>query len=277
MDSHVREENMKTQYVVLAPMVAALVGCASPAPVPVNFQMSHQKVARTAHHWDVVADDVVSETLREIAEKAQLQGRGVFVAPTRNSAFNTAFREFMITRMVNRGANVSVCRGETGGAGGFAASAPDVEIVYDIQLVKHGDDLPAYQPPRWTLLAAGVAVVRDVILDGHGTAGTIGGIALGEWGAGHWANPTRTEIIVTTTIAENNRFVSRKSDIYYVPENDTKLFMQRVAQRSPCPGEKQMAAAGEEESNAEFARQQMIERGMARSNPKWRSSAAYSY
>lgn len=270
---------MKTNYAVLASAVVALVGCASPAPVPVNFSLSHQKVARTAHHWDVVADDVVTETLREIVEKPLLQGRGVYVSQTKNTAFNAAFREFMITHMVNRGANVSVCKaGMVKAGGGFAPEAPDVEVMYDVQLVKHGAELPKYQPPRWTVLAAGVAVARDAFLMGHETTGTIGGIAFSEWWAGHYANPPKAEIIVTTTIAENNRFVSRKSDIYYVPEADSKLFIQRVAQRTVCPGDKAMAIDdGAAEADREVARQEIIERGQARTNPEWRSSMAYSY
>lgn len=274
---------MKNKIPVLAAMSAAtvLLGCASPAPVPVNFQLTHQKVARTAHHWDVVAEDVVSETLRAVAEVPQLQGRGVYIAPTTNTAFSIAFREFMITNMVNRGARVSVCRDETAMTGGMSSEASDVEVTYDVQHVKHRADLPRYQPPRWTLLAAGVAVLRNVFLDGHETAGVIGGIAAAELGAGHLANPPRTEIIVTTTIAENNRFVVRKSDIYYVPEADTGLFVRRVAQRSSCPDEKKMASREDEklmaEAEREVARDELIERGQARTNPNWRNPQVFSH
>lgn len=270
---------MRSGYAMLIPITVVIVGCASPAPVPVNFALTHQKVARTAHHWDVVADDVVSETLRAITEKPQLQGRGVYISHTKNTAFNVAFREFMITHMVNQGADVSVCKSDMRtGRGGFTPEAPDVEVNYDIQFVKHGGQLPKYQPPRWTVLAAGVAVARDAFLAGDETTATIGGIAFGEWWAGHYANPPQAEIIVTTTIAENNRFVSRKSDIYYVPEADSKLFVQRVAQRTVCPGEKNVAMDdGAAEASREVTRQEIIERGQARTNPQWRNSTSYSY
>ena len=59
---------MKKNYAVLASTVVALVGCASPAPVAQNFPLSYQQVARTAHHWDVVAEDVVSQTMQAIAD-----------------------------------------------------------------------------------------------------------------------------------------------------------------------------------------------------------------
>lgn len=279
---------MKKKIAVLTALSAAavLVGCASPAPVPVNFQLSHQKVARTAHHWDVVADDVVTETLRAIVETPQLQGRGVYIARASDTAFNNAFREFMITGMVNRGARVSVCRTPEGKAG-FSPEAPDIEITYDVQHVTHRADLPRYQPPRWTLLAAGVAVLRNVFLDGHETAGVIGGIAAAELGVGHLANAPQTEIIVTTTIAENNRFVARKSDIYYVPEADAALFIRRVGYRSPCPGEAPIAAAASESAiteaereldrrEREQARKKLVDQWQERTNPNWRRPAVFS-
>lgn len=270
---------MKHSYALLIPIAAVVVGCASPGPVPVNFSMSHQKVARTAQHWNVVAEDVVAQTLDSISKSPQFGGRGVYVAPTSNTAFNVAFREFMITHLVNRSIGVSVCKDDGGGRGGFASRARDVEIKYDVQLVSHGARLPPYQPPGLTMLAGGVAVVRNVILGGDPITGTIGGIALAEWGAGHMAKAPQSEIIVTTTIVEDNRFVSRKSDIYYVPDADAKLFVQRVAARSSCPTDKPVAMTEEEaEAGREIARRELVERGMARTHPaRGGVPFAYSY
>lgn len=276
---------MKAAYALAVPVVAVMVGCASPLPVAQNFELSHQKVARAAHHWDVVADDVVGQTLRTISEKPQLQGRGVYVAPTRNTAFDAAFRSFMITHLVQRGATVSECKVGSSASPGFAQDGPDVEIRYDTQLVVHSGIGSNYQPPRLTVLASGVAVLREVFLGGDVVAGTLTGVALAEWWAGHLARPTRTELIVTTTVVENNRFVMRTKDIYYVPDGDARLFTQKVATRSACPGEK--VAASEDvrgdlatDISAELYRKEMHEREMRRINPQWRATSApfsYSY
>jgi hypothetical protein len=275
---------MKAQYVVLLPVVVAVVGCASPAPVAQNFDVSYQKVARTAHHWDVVAEDVVSQTMQAIAEKAQLQNRGVHVAPSRSTAFNTAFREFLITHLVDRGASVSACKVGHGAAPGFAEEGPDMEVQYDSQLVVHGSDTADYTLVRLTALAAGVAVVRNVARADFAdvNAALIGAAALADLAAGHRARPTRTEIIVTTTLVERNRFVARTSDVYYVPDADAQLFIQRVAQRSTCPDDKPIATVELGNDDKEGARQEMIERGMRRTNPNWRPTTyrpqtAYSY
>lgn len=284
---------MKSSYVVLIPLAAAVVGCASPAPVAENFPLSYQKVARTAHHWDVVADDVVAQTLDAIGKMPQFQGRSIVVTPSRNTAFNTAFREFMITHLVSSGAQVGVCKTVKTSGRGFQAEGPEVEVHYDTQLIVHGKDVPNYAPGRFTALAAGVAVIRNAWFDGETNAALLAAGALADFGLGHAARPTRTEIIVTTSITDQNRFVARKSDIYYVPDADARLFIQKVAQRSLCPDDKPVAMdeqvddEGKElarEEIRELARRDMHEREMRRINPSWRptgqpaiQSTAYSY
>ncbi|WP_159051668.1 hypothetical protein [Thauera aromatica] len=276
---------MKPSYAVLIPIAAAVVGCASPVPVAQNFELTRQKVARAAHHWDVVAEDVVSQTLQSVAEKPQLQGRGFFVTPTRNTAFEVAFRDFMITHLVQRGATVSECKIGSPAVPGFARDGADVEVRYHTQIIVHSGRGWDYQPPRLTLLASGVAVLREIFLDDHEVAGALTGVALAEWWAGHMARPTRTELIVTTTVVENNRFVMRTKDIYYVPDGDAPLFTQKVARRSMCPEDKTMAADDTaerlpQEIVTELARQEMLERDMRRTNSQWKPTTqppAYSF
>lgn len=266
---------MKARCFLLLPIAAVMAGCASQVPVATNFSLSHQKVARTAHHWDVVAEDVAERTLDSISGKEELHGRAVYVAPARNTAFNTAFREFMITHLVSNGASVSVCKRDE--KTGFSSDRPEVEIQYDTQLVVHGTESPKYRPGVLTLLAAGVAVLRNVSVPGPNTA-LVGGAALIDLAAGHAALPTRTEIIITTTVIEDNRFIARRSDVYYVPDDDARLFTQAVNPRSQCPDSESSASAQADEKNrAKIARQEMYERAMRRTNPLWRGSASYSY
>lgn len=266
---------MKRRYALLIPAITAMFGCASPVPVAENFPLSYQKVARTAHHWDVVADDVVSQTLQAISEKQQLQGRGIFVPAGRSTAFNTAFRDLLITRFVDSGAAVSVCRNAPGAKGGFAMDSPDVEVQYETQIISHADQPPYYRPGELTILASGVAVAYNVaaasLTRAQGTGAVIGLAALADWGLGHVAAPTRTEVIVTTTIAERNRFVVRRSDIYYVPDGDAKLFVQRVARQSVCSEDMPASSAAvSNPADVELARQEQMARDMRRVNPEWR-------
>lgn len=277
---------MKHRYALLIPIAVAVtvVGCASPMPVAKNFELSQQKVARAVHHWDVVAGDVAGQTLQAIADRPQLQGRGIYVAPARSTAFEVAFRSFMITNLVQSGATVSECKVGTPTGAGFSADGADVVVRYDTQVVVHSGRGADYQPPRLTVLAAGVAVVREIFLGGENVAGTLSGLALAEWWAGHLAKPTRTELIVTTTVVENNRFVMRTKDVYYVPDGDVRLFSQKVADRSVCPSDRTVAVEEGDgvpkEIATELARQELIERDMKRINPQWKprnQGTSYSF
>ena len=275
--------------ILLASVAAALVGCASPVPVAQNFDAVQQKVARTARHWDVVAGDVAAQTLNAISKDPRLMGRSVYVANARATVFNTAFREFVITNLVNEGAAVSVCKTDESSPG-FAQDAPEIVVTYETQLVKHASRTPDYQPGRYTALALGVLVIRNIILGGDETTGTIAGIALSEFGYGHLARAPATEIVVTTTIAEHNKFVMRRSDIYYVPDEESSLYSSVVQRRSACAAdnveadadadmdaEKGLDAKGVSVTeiqavDVEAGQQRRFAREMQRVNSNWRGS-----
>ena len=87
-----------------------------------------------------MTEAAASQALRLVAEKPQLQGRGFFVSPTRNTAFEVAFRDFMITHLVQRGASVSECKIGSPAVPGFARDGADVEVRYQ----------PTTQPPAYS-------------------------------------------------------------------------------------------------------------------------------
>lgn len=276
---------MKKRYITLVPLVLAVFGCASPVPVAHNFPATTQKVARTAQHWDVVAKDVVAQTTIAINANPVLQKRGIFVPePYKNTAFNVAFRDFLISNMVNQGFPVSVCKSTQTSATGFAMDGPDVEIQYDTRIIGHGARMPSYIPGSITALAGGVTVIYNMFENMSPESAFAAGAALtvlADVAASNFSTPTGTELIVTTTITENNRYIMRKSDIYYVPDADANLFIQNVAQRTTCPqGTSPVAQASYEMDpvDVEASRYAMFKREMKRWNPSWLSNAeAYSY
>lgn len=273
---------MKQRIIALGLFAAlSLVGCAAPTPVAQNFPLTYQKVARTAQHWSVMADDVVAQTAKYLASNQALQGRGVFVpASSKNSAFDATFRDFLIDRLVDRGMQVSVCAAPPRGTG-FATS-PDVYVKYETRIIGHSE-LPYYRPGVLTALAAGVFVGRsiansDLSYDARGLAG-VAVAGLVDLAIANMPRPTRTEIVVTTSIEEGNRFLMRRSDIYYVPDYEADLFIQRVAHNPLCPSEQVAASATNDIAAADDAqyRRQWFANEMRRINPEWRPPSAQSF
>jgi hypothetical protein len=252
----------------VAPIAALLTACASPVPVAENFPLTYQRVARSAQHWDVVAADVGQQTSAMLNSHPALKGRPVFVGDGyRSTAFNVAFRNFLTNHMVRNGLPVNVCRAGRVTQGGFVAEPAEVSVQYEAQLVEHAT-VPHYRPGMLTALAAGVVVGRALAVSHFdGTEASIIGLglaALADVGLGHVARPTRTELIITTTIAEQNRYIMRRSDVYYVPDGDAFLFVSHYSHPSPC------ATVAGLPRTAEDARAEMYATSMRRSNPLWR-------
>lgn len=277
---------MNKRYALcLIPFALSLFGCASPVPVAQNFPASLQKVARTAHHWDVVANDVVDQTIAAINSTPVMQNRAIFVPRLADaSAFDASFRDFLITSMVNRNLPVSVCGSSALQKSGFTLENPEMKIHYDARVIQHRAGVPKYVPGLYTALGAGVAVLRNAaaadLTRGEGNIGIIGFGALLDTVRANVALPTSTELLLTTTIEEDNRFIMRRSDIYYVPDGDVNLFVDSVVQRSTCSDEmlalaennahiKANARAEAANARAESSRAEMVIRNMRRINPDW--------
>lgn len=268
----------KRHALCLIPLAAILFGCASPVPVAQNFPVTSQKVARTAHHWDVVANDVVDQTIAAINATPVLQNRAIFIPRiTDASAFDASFRDFLITNMVNRNLPVNVCDSSSLQKSDFMLENPEVQIHYEARIVQHRAGVPKYVPGLFTALGAGVAVLHNAaasdLTRGQENLGIIGFGALLDLARANVAVPTSTELLLTTTIAENNRFIMRRSDIYYVPDGDVNLFIDSIAQRSTCSDEIVALADGNArartDARSEASRVEMVIRDMRRVNPDW--------
>lgn len=208
---------------ILAGAVAVLAGCASKAPIPLaeNFELTVQPKVRSAGHWDLLSRDVVAQTLGTLEKSGIDPNTQLHVAlPPNPSEFDLAFREFLITKLVQTGAGVR--------------QRPDqalLEVTYHTQVVRHNSDRPHFIPGQFTMLASGLIAaygLRNQHLDMHLLA------SLGVTGAMDYAasvntgGPTHTEMILTTTVTRDGQYIARKTDVYYLENVDAPLFMRNA-------------------------------------------------
>ncbi len=267
------------KWLYLAASAAVIAGCASPVPVAQNFPRSYQKVARTAQHWDVVAKDVITQTEKMVAGSERFKSRDFYVPVNqRNSFFDSTFREFLIDHMVASGMPVVACPSADTSAG--FQSAPEITVNYETRVVKHAE-MPEYQPGLMTVLATGIYALNGVsTLDGRDPKiiGAIAGVAAVDTWIAQMPKETRTELIVTATIQEGNRFIMRRSLIYYVPDGDLDLFATRRPGRSTCgnapstapSATAQLDTRDSREADMERLRSEQVQRDMIRFNPNYR-------
>jgi hypothetical protein len=217
---------MKIPHATLIAFALVTAGCASQVPVAETYPVSYQKKMKASHHWDVLAADVVAQTKASLKRNNYLDGRELYVVPAeQKTAFNRAFGNFLTSQLVNQGLPVSTKR------------EGSVVVQYETQLVKHNSERPNYAPGMLTTLTAGVLVARDVALHASGESLYLGGMALvglADLGYGRLAGgPTKTEVIVTTSITDDGHYLARKSDVYYLEDVDASLFVEAPADVSP--------------------------------------------
>ncbi|MBI3102128.1 MAG: hypothetical protein HYY98_11320 [Burkholderiales bacterium] len=205
---------------VLAGAVATMVGCANRAPIPLaeNFELTVQPKVRSAGHWELVSRDVVAQTLATLDKVGVAPGTPLHVAlPPNPSAFDVGFRDFLITKFVQSGAAVQQMPGEA------------LDVTYHAQVVRHNSERPHFIPGQFTMITAGLMAaygLRHEHLDAQLLAG-LGLAAAADYGASiNSGGPTNTEMILTTTVARGGQYLARKTDVYYLENADTPLFMR---------------------------------------------------
>lgn len=203
----------------------ALAACSSlDVPRADRYPASDQKKARAVHHWDVLADDVAGR----IADKIRQWPPGeypIHVSTVSDASFNQGFRKLLSTRLLDRGVALST-------------QPSGVQLVVETQVVQH----PAATmnlnraPMPVTRLALGIAVARDLVHAppaAASVAGSLGAMALladatsylTEGGAS--AGPTRTEVLITTSLENADRYLARTADVYYIEDADAVLYQAK--------------------------------------------------
>lgn len=205
---------------IVAGAVATMVGCASRAPIPLaeNFELTVQPKVRSAGHWELVSRDVVAQTLATLDKAGIASGTQLHVAlPPNPSAFDVGFRDFLITKLVQSGAAVQQMPGQA------------LDVTYHAQVVRHNSERPHFIPGQFTMLTAGLMAaygLRHEHLDAQ-LLGTLGLAVAADYGASiNSGGPTNTEMILTTTVARGGQYIARKTDVYYLENADTPLFMR---------------------------------------------------
>ncbi|CAN7555807.1 hypothetical protein [Acidovorax sp. Leaf78] len=213
-----------------AAAVLLMAGCSSlDVPRADNYPATDQKKARAVHHWDVLADDVASR----IASKISAWPAGeypIYVSTIAgDTSFNNGFRKLLITRLLDRGVTLST-------------QPTAVTLTFETQLVQHEARVVSKGPMPWTRLALGVGVARDWHLYHQSAGSMLGGIvalgaitdltqyAISGAAAG---GPTRTEVLITTSLESADRYLARTADVYYIEQDDSVLYKAKAPEPPP--------------------------------------------
>jgi hypothetical protein len=211
---------------VVSLSLLAVAGCsASPLPLArenLSRQDFTQEFLRGAQHWKILARETVDDVLacveghvvlNEETERyepvcaqdtAGLAGRSFFVELVDTATpFGRAFHEFLTTALVQRGQTVS-------------HSAEGALIVRSrMRFVSREGSVPVHSVPgSYALLGTGIWALEDTSLVRMLALGTLAdAYIVANDGGG-------AQIIVTTSLMDEDRFVMRRSNGYFIENAD---------------------------------------------------------
>ena len=203
---------MRAVFIVL--LLLLLASC-SRIPQPASYAFSEQQKMQAAHHWDVLASDVANQINNQLVVSDFID-RTVFVKSTcgtdaipcergETTTFNEGFRDLLITRLVNFGVPTS-----------FEKNVNDIEVNYKVQVIYHASKRYTMAPGTLTALTALVSVVRHA-------PSALQAIALAAGlDVANSASPINGhyEVIITTSMVTDEKYLFRTSDIYYINDPD---------------------------------------------------------
>lgn len=221
-------------------VVAAILcisGCATQfadVPAPTRFQNTDQLRVQAAEHWRAIANHVAAQIASDVQSK--LGSRALFVpSPSDEQPFVSGFRELLATALVQQGLPVSV----------RAENAMTVDVAYSIYKFQPDRLQNTYYYGDATMLATGLWALGGVVAADVATkvgvdvgakmlavAAGVEGFSWmnGEvWGRSKYASGSvpRSEILLTATLVDGDRIVSRNSNIYYATDEDKALYWDR--------------------------------------------------
>lgn len=194
-----------------------VAGCAvpySPAPVATNFPSTQQAKLQAAAHWGVIARHMVKELGPTLKVNAR---RAFYVAPMQGSTFSKAAATHLVTALVNEG--YAVVKNPEPGV---------LKLELDTQVVAFSAKRPQYKfAGERTALVAGAWVLTGI----DHTIEWLASAAIATEDAYSWfrsqfatgATP-RTEIVVTLSVADEQRYYARTTSVYYTVDEDRALY-----------------------------------------------------
>jgi len=194
-----------------------VAGCAvpyTPAPVATNFPSTQQAKLQAAAHWGVIARHMA----RELGPTFKVNARRAFyVAPQQNSPFSQAVATHLVTALVNEGYIV--------------VKNPDpsaLKVELDTQVVAFAGNRPQYKfTGERTALVAGAWALTGI----EHTVEWLATAAIATHDAYSWfrsefatgATP-KSEIVVTLSVADDQRYYARTTSVYYTVDADSALY-----------------------------------------------------
>lgn len=202
-------------------LVLLFVTACTRIPQSEVYSYTEQQKMQAAHHWNVLANDVANRINNELVLKGYLEtpvhvrhscGLPDNCGEGETFPFDEGFNDLLTTQLVQFGVPTQAVQEED-----------DLLVEYKVQVLYHqAQRIQSPRPGVITALTAGIMVLRDAPAEVIAIAASAAIDALWSTSSanGHY------EVIITTSIVDDNVYVMRSSDIYYVNDKDFWHYQQ---------------------------------------------------
>lgn len=207
---------MHMRIVTLVASTMLLAGCVAPyteAPVATNFKTENQKKLQSASHWQLIAEDTSAQLIRALPSTQQ----GLYVVQNaEQSPFQKAFNQQLISSLIAAGYPVMKHSNDR--------STLTVDVKADpVRFTKNPKRAPLVGEA--TTLAGGLWVLRNIYRDTSPGAAMMGAAVSYDiynyLNSQYASGPTpKTELVVTASISDNNRYYANSTNVYYTTDSD---------------------------------------------------------
>lgn len=213
-------------FFINALLLIFICSCTSRITEPINHPYSQQKKMQASHHWELLADDLANRINNELIRSDNID-TAVFVKevcgdestpcrPNETSTFNEAFRDLLITKLFNFGIPTN-----------SQVDSEAIEILYKVQVVRHNATrIRTLQPGLLTALSTAIVVLRnaptELLVIATGVAADVANSSI--------STSSNYEVIITTSLLTENRYLFRASDIYYINDKDFYHYQEQLPQ-----------------------------------------------
>lgn len=195
-------------------------------PVASNFQKTSQYKLQAGQHWLAIADDTGRWILGALKKNRACPRRSDKCAtlyvepPTPVTEFSRAFHSQLITTLVNQQVAVS------------KTTDAALTVNIDVQPVLFTANRPQYRYAGTPVeLAPGIWAIRDVTTTTPpNTTGVPPKVDALHWFRSEFAagQTPRAEVLITTSISDQNRYLARTTAVYYVADSDFSLYNHEI-------------------------------------------------
>ena len=210
-------------YLLIATITLLIVaGCSHrPIPLATSYPVTAQRKMQSAHHWDVLANDVAKRLHKtlDITFPNAVVKPSLFIKLTEKQEkmpFGKAFFTLLTTKLLQQGLVVMVSDSGYG---------DNLVVDYDMLVVHHKDRRLTYPPPGvYTALATGVWMATKAIDSWSypviasipfGMAGDVNALA-----SYYLPGETNTEVVLTTSVTMGQQYIFGDSRVYYINDGD---------------------------------------------------------